>query len=123
MLVTEHADQAFASGLLKVVDLLLEPLVAVFFIRRLNDGISLDFLSWLAKCEWSHFLAANLLENSLVHQCARPNFRLIRTICIANSVNMLELLIEDLMHFDRVGLELVNLKNGMRETYSMLEAR
>ena len=58
-------------------------------------------------------LASDSLENCLVDQGARTDARLKGRISIANRINVIKLLVEDVMHLVGVTLELVYLEQGV----------
>ena len=68
-------------------------------------------------------LASDSLENCLVDEGARADARLKSGISITDSIDMIKLFVENVMHLVGVALKLVYLENGVSELDGVLEAR
>ena len=123
MLVSEHSNEALASGFLLLVNLLLESFLSIVLVDGFDHGVVLYLVACLSKSDWLVVLASDSLENCLVDQGARADARLKGRISITDSINMIKLFVEHVMHLVRVVLELVYLENGVSKLDSMLEAR
>lgn len=97
-------------------------LLAFFGIRRFDYCVSFDLVSWLAQNKWLHVSGTNALENCLVDEVGWSDFSLKSGVSVTNCVNMIKLLVEHLMHLDRVVFEFVDLQDSLCETNCMLEA-
>ena len=70
MLVSEHANEALTSGLLLLVNLLLESFLSVALVDGFDHGVVLYLFACLSKSNWLVVLASDSLENCLVDQGA-----------------------------------------------------
>ena len=68
-------------------------------------------------------LTSDPFENCLVDEGARADARLKSGISITDSIDMIKLFVENVMHLVGVTLELVYLENGVSELDGVLEAR
>lgn len=123
MLIAKHPDQALPCLLLQLLCLLLKSFRAILDVGCFDYGFSFDLLSGLAKHQGLELFALDLLVDSLVDHCRRTYPSLVRRVGITDLVNVLELLVEHVVHPEGVNFELVNLEDSVSKGDSVLKAR